>query len=58
MKRQLPFFIAAALILALQILTSQIAAAQTEANTDNWTQWRGQNRDGVAKNFLARHTVD
>ena len=49
MKRQLPFFIAAALILASQIFNSQVAAAQTETNTDNWTQWRGQNRDGVAK---------
>ena len=44
MKRQLPL-----LIVAVLLLTSQIGKAQLEPNADDWTQWRGQERDGVAK---------
>ena len=44
MKRQLPL-----LIVAVLLLTSQIGKAQLEPNADDWTQWRGPDRDGVAK---------
>ncbi|QEG20200.1 PQQ-binding-like beta-propeller repeat protein [Mariniblastus fucicola] len=42
MKRQLPI-----LIVAISFLTAQAAFAQSSA--DDWTQWRGQNRDGIAE---------
>ena len=43
MNRQLPL-----LVLAVLLLTSQVGKAQLEPNADDWTQWRGQDRNGVA----------
>ena len=44
MKRHLPI-----LAVAVVLLISQMGVAQLEISADDWTQWRGQNRDGVAK---------
>ncbi len=43
MKRQLPI-----LAVIILLLTTQSGKAQLELNADDWTQWRGKNRDGVA----------
>ncbi len=43
MNRNLPV-----LAITIFLLASQAGIAQLEINADDWTQWRGQNRDGIA----------